>query len=154
MHRFVIVFLLVAACSNGSSGPTPELPVFDLESFEHDLASSGRPTIVNLWASWCIPCRSEAPLLAAAYERFGDRIDFVGIDVQDDQKSAGGFIEEFGISYRNYFDRDAGARKAFGGTGVPITYFFSADGTLAQTHIGVIDDQRLALQLDELLAGI
>lgn len=152
MKRWSVALLILAACSGTPAGsPGDQIPTFDLARFQESLTGSGRPTVVNVWASWCIPCRSETPLLVEAHRTFSNRIDFVGIDVQDDQKSAVAFLAEFDVPYPNLFDPQATIRTAFGGRGVPITYFIASDGTIVKTHIGVIDEQQLALQLDELL---
>lgn len=147
--------LMLAACSPSDAAEKPglRLPPLDVEVLTATIQESGRPTVVNLWASWCVPCRSETPLLVEAHAAFSDRIDFIGIDVQDDQASAQAFIAEFGVKYENYFDPSASFRASTGGTGVPITYFYTADGNLFDSHVGVIDEQQLALALDELLAN-
>lgn len=108
--------------------------------------------MVNVWASWCVPCRSEAPLLRVAHERFGDEVAFIGIDVQDDQDSAQAFIAEFGLAFPHYFDRDRRVPQELGGIGVPITYFIDADGSVVDIHSGIIDEATLALGIDELLS--
>ena len=152
MKRWSLVLLILASCSAAPAGTQgDQIPPFDLATFQDSLTSSGRPTVVNVWASWCIPCRSETPLLVEAHHVFSDRIDFIGVDVQDDQKSAAAFLAEFDVPYPNFFDPQAEIRTALGGRGVPITYFIAADGSIVDTHIGVIDEQQLALQLDELL---
>lgn len=149
----MLTALVLSACGGADvdGGGVPALPAFDPAAFRAELAESERPVVVNVWASWCAPCRSEAPLLAAAAERFGDRVTFVGIDIQDDQRSARAFIAEFDIPYRNLFDPNASVRSVFDGTGVPITYFVGPGGEVVQTHFGVIDEQALALGIDELL---
>jgi len=122
-----------------------------VERFEAYLAGLDQPAVVNVWASWCIPCRSEAPLLKAAHEAYGDQVRFVGIDVQDNQPDARSFIAEFGIGFENYFDRNRAIAVRYGGIGTPITFFFRPGGELAATHNGVIDDRSLAVGIDELL---
>lgn len=149
-----VLLLAVAACGGASDtevSPVSDLPRFDADDFALSLATSPRPTVVNVWASWCPPCRAEAPLFVAAFDRYGDRVAFVGVDVEDTQHGAKGFIAEYGIPYGNLFDPDATVRARYGGSGVPVTYFFAADGTLVSTHYGVIDEQALALSIDELI---
>jgi cytochrome c biogenesis protein CcmG, thiol:disulfide interchange protein DsbE len=156
MRRIALFLLLVlVACGDGEAS-TPvegELPTFDPAAFQQRLDDSERPAVVNVWASWCIPCRSEAPLLTSAHEQYGDRIDFIGIAIQDTQPGAAEFIEEFGITYENLFDVNADIRGVMGGSGVPITYFVAPGGALVETHFGIIDEGQLALAIDELLAS-
>lgn len=150
----VAVAILTVACSPEPSAPadTYAIPPLTVSEFDMLLERSDRPLVVNVWASWCVPCRSEAPLLRAAHAEHGERIRFVGIDVRDRQADALAFLAEFGITYENYFDADGAIPAALGGVGVPLTYFFTADGDRIFFQPGVIDEATLALQIDELLA--
>lgn len=157
VRKLMIAMLVVlAACGDSSSTASVadgELPPFDSDAFEQRLEESERPTVVNVWASWCLPCRSEAPLFTAAHERYGDEVDFVGIDIQDTQTGAAEFLQEYGIPYENLFDENGDIRSLMGGSGVPITYFVASGGALVDTHFGIIDEGQLALGIDELLAA-
>ncbi len=153
-RALVALLLIVVACGGGGGAPVgPELPEIDPPGLEALLESSGRPAVVNIWASWCIPCRSEAPLLRAAHERFADEVDFIGVAVADRQDPARAFLTEFDLTFDNYFDRSRAVPGSLGRTGVPITFFFDAGGNLVDAHSGVIDERTLALGIDELLAG-
>jgi len=147
------LFVVVAACSSSTSAEpqTPELPVIDLAGFEQLLADLDRPAVVNVWASWCLPCRAEAPLLQRAHAEFGDRVEFIGIDYNDSQRGARLFLDEFDLPFQHYFDQPGEVIASLGRFGVPRTYFFAIGGELIKTHNGVIDEQTLALQIDELL---
>lgn len=106
--------------------------------------------MVNVWASWCLPCRSEAPLLDQAHAEYGDRIAFIGVDVQDSQTGAREFLAEFGLDFDHFFDRDRSIPNHYGAFGTPVTLFFAPHGDLVQLHNGVIDERTLAIHLDEL----
>ena len=150
---FVTAVILVASVACGESTPpadVPDLPPID-SAVVTSLISSAQPLVLNVWASWCIPCRSEAPLLSAANEAFRDEVTFVGIDIEDTQEAARSFIAEFSLTFDNYFDRSGAIRSTLGGVGVPITYFFAAGGELVYQHNGVIDERTLSLQIDEIL---
>ncbi len=146
--------LAVAACADPATSVdgADQLPVFDRGEFRTRLESSDRPTVVNAWGSWCLPCRSEAPVLVEAFEAYGDQVDFIGVAINDTQAGARSFIDEFGISYENQFDRDADIRAELGGLGAPITYFVAPGGEVIETHLGIIDGAQLAVGVDELLA--
>ena len=152
---FVIALAVAsAACSGGGgdAGAVPELPSATPSEVVALLAESDRPVVVNVWASWCAPCRSEAPLLRRAHARWGDQVRFVGVDVRDDQAGARRFIAEFELDgFEHLFDREGRVPAALGGVGVPHTYFFASGGELVALHNGVIDERTLALQIDELL---
>ncbi len=110
--------------------------------------------MVNVWASWCIPCRSEAPLLRSANNEFGDEVRLIGIDTRDQMTGARAFIAEFDLGgFEHFFDSFGDVPGSLGGRGVPLTFFFRAGGELSHLHSGVIDERTLALHLDELVRG-
>jgi cytochrome c biogenesis protein CcmG, thiol:disulfide interchange protein DsbE len=154
----VAVAVLATACGGSADpGDVEPLPVTTPEEVEALLEASERPVVVNVWASWCIPCRTEAPLLERAAATFGDEVEFIGVNVRDDQDDARAFIAEFapdGAAITYLYDRDGTVPTSLGGTrGVPLTFFFRPGGERTYLHNGVIDERTLALQIDELLAG-
>ena len=155
IRRLLVLTLVLAACGGGSLEPSEaisDLTVTDVAGFETHLATLDRPAVVNIWASWCLPCRSEAPLLDEAHSAYGDQIEFIGVAVQDTQAEAKAFLEEYGLAgFEHFFDLDRSIPNHYLGFGTPITFFFSADGELVSTHNGVIDERTLALNIDELL---
>ena len=146
--------LAIAACTSASVpiDDVPALPHVDPNAVAELLAGSERPVVLNVWASWCTPCRSEAPLLRSAAARHESSIRFVGVAVRDGQSGAREFIAEFGLDgFEHFFDPTGAVPAALGGVGVPLTFFFEAGGRLVTMHSGVIDERALALQIDELL---
>ena len=128
------------------------LPETTPDQLQELLAGSKQPVLLNVWASWCIPCRSEAPLLEAAHAAFGTRVRFVGLNVRDEQQAAGQFVAEFGLDgFEHYFDRSGAAQGSLGSGGVPLTFFFAPGGELIELHFGVIDERTMALNLDEII---
>lgn len=147
-----MLVLIVGGCASPRGTDPGDLPLTDADHFATVLNELEQPAVVNVWASWCVPCRSEAPLLREAHEQFGDRVTFIGIDVQDSQSSAREFIAEFGLEFLHYFDRDRSVPAELGGVGVPITYFVNESGDVIDIHAGIIDEAGLALGIDELLS--
>ncbi len=149
----LFVVVLAAACSRSSIDVSaePDLPELTADAFQGRLEALDRPAVVNVWASWCIPCRSEAPLLKAAHDSYGDEIEFIGVAVQDSQPGAKAFLAEFGLEFDQVFDRSRSIPNSHAGIGTPITFFFAPGGELVRTHNGIIDERGLALGIDELL---
>lgn len=99
----------------------------------------GKPVVFNFWASWCIPCREEAPALEAAWRKYNDQgVVFVGVNVQDSVEDAQSFVDEFGLTYPSIRDTDLKLWREFGVRGLPETFFvdrgyrFVATGGTAQ----------------------
>jgi cytochrome c biogenesis protein CcmG, thiol:disulfide interchange protein DsbE len=155
MALVVALTILVAACADSTegTGPAGELEPIEVAGFVERLETSARPLVVNLWASWCIPCRSEAPLLRQAHERFGDRVDFLGIATEDQPAQSIAFIAEFGLGFENRQDRVGAVKGHLGAIGLPVTIFVLPGGEILRTHFGVIDDAALAIGIDDLLAS-
>ncbi|MBI3749470.1 MAG: TlpA family protein disulfide reductase [Chloroflexi bacterium] len=131
-------------------------PGFRLDSLDGttiDLAAlRGRPVVLNFWASWCIPCRDEAPLLRAAQERYAPRnVRFLGIVYQDSAASAQAFVVRYGIAYPSLLDPDGRTALDYGVYGIPETYFIAADGTIRAKQIGPLDATSLDRQIEQAL---
>ncbi len=161
VSRFVltalVVGLIAAGCSSAEpvEGIDPPTPITSGE-MQDLLEESTEPVVLNVWASWCIPCRSEAPLIGKAAEQFGDEVRFVGLDVRDTPNDAAAFIAEFfpTAPIEHYADSTGSIPTDLGGSrGVPLTIFFDAGGELSYLHFGVIDERTLVLQIDELVNG-
>ncbi|CAN5839464.1 hypothetical protein BH18ACT6_BH18ACT6_25950 [soil metagenome] len=144
-----ILFTACSSLSNEDLGP--DLPIAHLDEFQEMLAASDRPVVVNVWASWCIPCREEAPLLTEALAEYGEQVSFIGLAFDDNQPGAKQFLAEFDLPFPHYFDQDGVILAEYGGLGIPRTYFFDPGGELVHTFNGVLDAATLALHIDELL---
>jgi thiol-disulfide isomerase/thioredoxin len=116
------------------------------------LVRPSTPVVVNFWASWCVPCREEAPLLEAAWRRYRDRVAFVGVDVLDGRAEARRFVAEHGLTYPQRFDEGRRAARAYRVAGVPETFFIDRRGRLVGHYIGAFKDHVLDDAIHELLA--
>ena len=124
-------------------GPGPEVSLDRL---------TGRPTLVNLWATWCLPCREEMPLLQEAYTRHGQEVRFLGIDTQDDPQAAAAFLGDLGIGYPHAVDRDADLLRELGVRGLPVTLALDSDGRVVGRRVGQLTAEELQMLIDTLLA--
>ncbi len=115
----------------GSAAPAFTAPRLDGRGTLSLDAFRGRPVVLNFWASWCGPCKSEAPLLEGAYRRYRGRVAFVGVDVNDARSDARAFVRRHGITYPNVFDADGSIYRDYGLTGQPETFFIAPDGRIA-----------------------
>lgn len=158
-----------------SRGEAPLAPEFDLAVLKADglppgLARELRPAladgelalgelsdvpfVLNFWASWCVPCREEAPVLERGWKRHGPRgVLYLGLNMQDVTEDARGFLDEFGITYPNIREPDRDTAIAYGATGIPETYFVSADGRVVSHVVGVVSDKQLDVGVRAAKAG-
>jgi cytochrome c biogenesis protein CcmG/thiol:disulfide interchange protein DsbE len=155
---------LRSALDQGSSAPAPpfELEILDpgdvpttLEPRLREATADGglsleelrgTPTVLNFWASWCDPCREEAPVLERGWRRDGrDGVLYVGLDMQDLSGDAEEFLAEFGITYPTIRDPGREVADAYGLTGIPETFFIDARSRVVGQAIGVLDARQLEL---------
>ena len=153
-----VISLLWVAVARRSGPPEPgeAAPKFTAPLLLGDGSLSlaeleGRPVVLNFWASWCPPCRDEAPLLRRAHEVYGDRVAIVGVDVKDSRTDAAAFAERYGLDYP--LVRDDGSIYAdYGLTGQPETFFIDSEGTIVEHVPGPVLGSDLARLLDVLAA--
>lgn len=112
----------------------------------------GKPVVLNFWASWCGPCKSEMPHFEDAYQKYGEDINFVIVNLTDGARetveTASDFIEEQGYTFPLYFDTNTEGAVTYGTYSIPVTYFIGADGVpVAQTN-GALDAETLQKGLD------
>ena len=129
-----------------AQGELPEAPQFELPRLDEEsmLALSslrGKAVVINFWASWCPPCRDEAPVLEAAWEQYRDQgVVVLGIDREDTTDDARGFIERFALTYPNVRDAEDTLESQYGLTALPETYFVGRDGRLVAHIPGAVDE--------------
>lgn len=126
----------------------PDFTVMDASGNEVKLSDfRGKPTVVNFWASWCVPCQSEMPDFNAVYQRMGDDIHFLMVNMtdggQESLESAQKFVADSGYTFPVYYDTQYSAAMAYGVSSLPTTYFFDAEGYGVAYAIGAINEEAL-----------
>jgi thiol-disulfide isomerase/thioredoxin len=140
--------------SQGSLLPADPLalPDFTPAQFQQLLEElRGTPVVVNVWGSWCPPCRTEAPELATVSETYQGRVQFVGVDILDQREPARAFIEEFGWAYPSVFDPEGDIRDALGYVGQPVTVLYDEAGDSVFVWSGAISEDILVEELDRVV---
>ncbi|WP_041546515.1 MULTISPECIES: TlpA disulfide reductase family protein [unclassified Nocardioides] len=128
--------------------PEVDLPCLN-ESRKVDVSRLDGPAVVNLWASWCGPCRKEMPMLADAARRNPD-VRFLGINTQDRPEAAADFLARTGVTYPQLVDIDGVVLGDTRVPGLPVTLALDADGRVVDRVIGELSGAELATLLDSL----
>ena len=136
----LLLALLVWKLAHGSGNEAKvghPAPNFTLDRIDRSgslqLASlRGKVVVLNFWASWCYPCKQEAPALSAAAERYGDRVVVLGVDVNDFAGDARKFARKYGLRYPLVHDNHNVTSPKYGLTGLPETFFIDRTGKLVE----------------------
>jgi cytochrome c biogenesis protein CcmG/thiol:disulfide interchange protein DsbE len=109
----------------------------------------GKPVVINFWASWCVPCREEAPELARFDRELRGRAQLVGVDFQDAKQDALAFVREFGWRFPNVRDPQGKLAGRYGLAGLPTTYVLDREGRIARTMAGAQTYEKLRRAVEE-----
>lgn len=120
-----------------------------------DLANlRGKVVLLDFWASWCPPCRQEAPDLAEVYREFqGAAVDFVGIDIWDGRQDALDHLDRYDVPYPNGIDSEGLIAIDYGVRGIPEKIFINQDGVIVKKFVGPINAEVLRQTLTQMLAA-
>jgi len=130
--------------------PAPALAIRTFDGVEYDLGQlRGTPIVINFWASWCVACRLEAPVLRAAANRYAGRIQFLGIDIQDSDQAALAFEAEFHDPYP-VGPIIRGSYHDFGLTAPPETFFIDRRGIVISQFGGPLTDKLMGIYISQL----
>lgn len=144
--------LFATACggSGGEAGPD-RLPAVTVTSLDGatgplDLAGVTGPAVINLWATWCAPCRRELPAFQEASEAH-PHVAFIGVDIAEDPVAARAFLDRLGVTFPQYADEDGELSDTLGVASLPVTLIVDGRGELT-THVGPMSEDDLAAGLD------
>lgn len=143
--------------SNDGSGQekieAPDFTVYDKDGNKVSLSDYlGKPVVLNFWASWCGPCKTEMPDFEKAYKERGDEIQFLMVNMTDGSRetidSASEYIEDQGFTFPVFFDTDVDAANTYGAYSIPMTFFIDSEGYLTARATGALDEATLNQGLD------
>lgn len=136
----------------------PDITIFDDSKNEVKLSEKfGKPVIVNFWATWCGPCKSEMPAFDKLYKEYGDKVEFMMVNqtdgARDTMEGVKEFIENEGYAFPVYYDVNNEAYTVYGATSIPATLFINKDGEIVEGRLGAMDEQTIKGYIDKLLGG-
>ncbi|MEC4184896.1 TlpA disulfide reductase family protein [Adlercreutzia sp. R21] len=136
----------------------PEFTMSDAEGQTLTLADfRGKPVLLNFWASWCDPCTSEMPAIQDAFQKYGDQVQFVAVNMTgmggETEAAASALIQQNGYTFPVYYDVDNSAAVAFGVTSIPQTYLIDADGNIVAGVRGAMSESVLEEGIQMLTDG-
>lgn len=131
-------------------------PDFSLTTFKGTTISleslRGKPVVLNFWASWCPPCRVEAPLIERTWRAYKNRdLIFIGVNIQDRKEDALNYISEFNITYPNGPDPAGEISIDYGVSGLPVTFFISRKGEVIRRWVGAVEKGVLISSIEEIM---
>jgi cytochrome c biogenesis protein CcmG, thiol:disulfide interchange protein DsbE len=160
--------LAIAACASEDARPArppeigkpaPEYRALSLAGDSVSLAASrGRVVLLNVWATWCHPCRDEIPVLQALHQRHADRgLELIGVsvDARGEEDTIREFADDFKMTYPIWLDPDERVQSTFLSIGVPVTFLIDREGVLRWRHVGPVraNDSTLARELRRALGS-
>ncbi|MBQ8578198.1 MAG: TlpA family protein disulfide reductase [Clostridia bacterium] len=152
----------LTAEDGGDASAADVIPAYDFTVYNADGTTVnlsdfyGKPILINFWATWCSPCKSELPDFDAVYGEYGEDVVFMMVNLTDGSRDtverAGQFVSDAGYSFPVYYDCDLDAASVYGAYSIPMTVLIDADANIVGAQVGVIAGDDLRRVLDSVLA--
>lgn len=134
--------------------PAPSFELQDLAGERVSLSGlKGRPVVVNFWATWCGPCRTEMPVLEEHFAENGGDLVILGVNVGEPADKVGEYVEELGLTFPILLDTESEVYSLYRVRGMPTTFFVDAEGIVRYQHIGSLSETQLVNYLEKIGAG-
>lgn len=141
--------LLAQEATSGERLPDATLPCLGHDG-EVRMRSLGKhPYVVNLWASWCGPCKDEMPAFQAVKHDLGTKVRFLGVNTRDRERNARSIVQNTAITYASVVDRDGKVQNALGARSLPTTALIGADGRIKTIHVGELTGEELRALIEK-----
>lgn len=136
----------------GEPAPDFRLPRLDAPDSVALTDLQGKAVVVNFWASWCLACKQEHPALVRAHQRYRtENVEIVGVLYQDSRANALAYLEKHGGGWTQLVDPKTRTAIDYGVYGIPETFFIDPSGIVVHKHIGPVNDQLIATQVERML---
>ena len=144
------------ATNNTEPTTAPDFTVLDMDGNEVNLSDYfGKPIIINFWATWCGPCKSELPAFDNMYAKYGDDVEFIMLNLTDGSRDTVDKVKQFvsdnGYSFPVYFDTTLEASNTYGAYSIPTTYLIDDEGIPVHSQMGAMSEEQLEQLINALL---
>jgi len=150
--------VVIASCGGGDGAVDPgdRLPEVDITALDGgatiSLSEIDGPAVINLWATWCAPCRREIPDFEAVHVARGSEIQIIGVNIGEDADDAAAFLTDVGATYDQYLDSTGLVVTALETSTMPVTLVIDRNARLSTRHLGPMDENDLNAAIDEALS--
>ena len=160
LFAILLIALLLCGCGSGKTETTepaqnaaPDFTCYDIDGNAHTLSEfAGKPVVLNFWASWCGPCRSEMPHFQQKYLELGEQVQFLMVNMtdgsQETKADASAFIANNGYTFPVLYDTGMEGAITYEVYSLPITFFIDAKGDLVAYASGAISSDTLQKGID------
>lgn len=147
----------ISSSSESNRQPAKDFSVYDTNGTKVTLSQNfGKPIIINFWATWCGPCKTELPYFNELYQKYGNDVNFMMVCTDDGATASDGvkqFLSSGGYTFPVYFDTDLQGSMVYGVYAIPRTIFIDKTGNIAFDHTGYMAKDELELYIQAIMGG-